>query len=259
MSVIDFVDKMMIWDTGSGDKTADIVKKIYGKYPDKIDFKEVGEVNAESYTGMRQKMLDETKSDWLMILDGDEVWWRESIKKVVSVIKKRGNKLDTIVSRYYNVVGDIYHRQDEKAGRYQIGEKKGHVNIRFINRTIPGLYTAKPHGQHGYYDKTNTLIQEKTHKRRIYLKAPYMHFTNVLRSSSHETNNDVPKRKMKFKYEIGKPFPKDFYYPEVFFLPRPTIVTSPWHKMSTIFKIKSAFLTPAKKLRRHILKARSGY
>src|SRR5438128_1375357 len=80
-SVIDYLDRMLIWDTGSLDTTLEIIKLLQEEYPKKIVFKEVGEVDAQGLTRIRQEMLRKTNSDWLLLLDGDEVWWEDSIKK----------------------------------------------------------------------------------------------------------------------------------------------------------------------------------
>jgi len=259
MSVIDHLDKIMVWDTGSTDKTMQIVEGIRKKYPGKIELEKYGDVTAEKYTVLRQKMLDRTKADWFMILDGDEVWWNDSIKKVTEFIKQKGAKYDTIVTPYYNIIGDIYHHQERSAGMYEIGGKKGHLNIRFINRKIPGLYTTRPHGQHGYFDDRDILIQDRDKKRRIYLNAPYAHFTNVIRSTNLKRDLSVIKRKGKLKYEIGEKNPLDFHYPEVFFLNRPEGVVNVWKKMNRKFLIKSMVSTIPRKLKRRIYKGKSGY
>src|SRR3989344_2860920 len=97
MSVIDYVDKILVWDTGSADKTVEIIKEIQKIKPDKIIFKKVGEVDKNAFTRMRQKMLDQSTSDWILILDGDEIWWEESIKSLVNKINKDGDRIDGIV------------------------------------------------------------------------------------------------------------------------------------------------------------------
>src|SRR3989344_7953645 len=253
MSVIDYVDKILLWDTGSSDKTVEIIREIQKIKGDKIDFKEVGSVDPEQFTKVRQQMLEVTESDWFMIVDGDEVWWEESIKKVVNTIQTEDKSLETIVSPYYNVIGDIFHYQEERAGRYKIDNKEGHFNIRAIKRGIEGLHFDKPHGQQGLYDQDEILIQERSKEYRIFIDAPYMHFTNMIRSSSRKDDLNVPKRSQKFKHEIGLNFPKNFYYPEVFNLSKPSFVSYPWDKMNSKYIVRSKIETILKKIKRNIL------
>lgn len=258
-SVIDWVDKALIWDTGSTDKTVRIIKEIKKIYPDKVSFRKLGPVNPEEFTDVRQKMLDETKSDWFILVDGDEVWWEGSIKKLTKTIRKKGGKLETIVTPSYLLVGDIYHYQEEKAGRYEIDGRRGHLNIRAMNRRIPGLHLEKPHGTQGFFDKDSTLIQERPKEFRKFLNVYHLHFTHLPRSSTLELDKKVPKRAMKLKYELGIPFPKDFYYPEVFFKPKPDIVPSPWQKMDLGYIFKASLLTLPRKMKRRLIKGGSGY
>ncbi len=259
MSVIDWLDKILIWDTGSTDKTVEIIKEIKREYPDKVDFKEVGEVDPQKFTAVRQKMLDKTNSDWLLLVDGDEVWWEDSIKTMVSTIRAEGNNLETIITVPYNIVGDIYHYQEEAAGRYEIDGRRGHFSLRAINRKIPGLHLKKPHGTQGFFDKNGILIQERAKKFRRFLDAPFIHFTYMVRSSSREKDLKVPKRKTKLKYELGISFPLDFYYPEVFFRPRPEIVPSPWIKMDKKYFAKALVQTPLRKIKRRLIHGKAGY
>lgn len=260
MSVIAYVDRIIVWDTGSSDSTVDIVKNIKRLFPNKIDFKEVGEVDIYEFTKVRQDMLKITRSDWFMMLDGDEVWWNDAIKSHVETITENRNSLDMLVTKYYNIVGDIYHFQDEKAGKYSLDGIVGHHNLRFINRHIPGLHFDKPHGQQGLFDGQGTLIQDLAKERRLHLGFGYLHFTNVVRSSSRIDDLKVPKRDLKLKFEKGTPFAGDFYYPEVFFKKRPDLVPSPWQKTGMQFNLQSLLITPLKHIKRNIkFKERSGY
>ena len=258
-SVVDHVDKMLVWDTGSDDNTVNIIKEFKKIYPKKVEFKEVGNVDSRTYTQKRQEMLERTRSDWFMILDGDEVWWKDSIETTVSIIKKHGKDLDSIVNPYFNLVGDVFHYQSESAGQYQIDDRKGHVTIRFMNRIIPGLYTSKPHGQHGYFDKDDVLIQDRDKKRRKHLDAPFMHFTHMLRSSSWQQDQSVIKRDIKFKYELGKTFPKDQYYPEAFFIEKPSFVPTPWKKRDFNYLNTAGLMHIPKIVKRKLWKGSSGY
>jgi glycosyltransferase involved in cell wall biosynthesis len=89
-SVINHIDKLLLWDTGSTDKTREIINELIRKYPDKIEFKEVGNVDPKRFTTIRQQMLDATKSDWFLIVDGDEIWWNDSIAEVTRFINRHG-------------------------------------------------------------------------------------------------------------------------------------------------------------------------
>lgn len=245
MSVVDYVDKILVWDTGSTDKTVEIIKEIIKEKGDKIEFKEVGSVDKYQFTKMRQVMLDESKCDWILILDGDEIWWKKSIKRVVDLINQKGSDIEAIVLPFYNAVGDIYHYQSQSAGRYEIAGRKGHLTIRAINLSIPGLHLASPYGQEGYVDEGGISVQQRDSKKLLFLDAPFLHLTHLVRSSK--------KRHNKFKYELGIPFPPNYKYPEVLNLPYPKIVASPWIKMSGVELLKARLLTPVRKIKRKII------
>ncbi len=260
-SVIEHVDKILLWDTGSTDNTLKIIEELKKRHPSKIDFREIGEVDPEQFTVVRQKMLDASDCDWVTIVDGDEVWWEDRIKEVRDLVMGQGDKLDSIVSKYYNIVGDIYHFQDELAGRYKIDGKVGHYNIRAFNRNIKGLKFTRPHGQQGLIDDKGVFIQDRDHKRKFWQEGySYLHFTNMQRSCSRVNDLKVPKRDFKLKYEIGHSFPVDFYYPESFFAERPEIVENVWKKADILYQIKASVNTPLKIIKRKlVLFKKTGY
>lgn len=244
MSVVDFVDKMMVWDTGSTDDTVKIIEEVKKIKGDKIEFRQVGETSPEQFTLMRQKMLEESRCDWILILDGDEVWWEDSIRKVIEIIKESRNSLEGIVVPMIVAVGDIYHFQEESAGQYKILGRKGHLSLRAINKKIPGLHVGLPYGSEGYYDIHNNLIHAK--KEIIFLNNPYLHLSHLRRSGLEDG-------KRKFKYELGKSFPANFKYPEVLYKSCPEIVSSVWKKMERVDYFKSLVLTPLKWMKRKII------
>jgi glycosyltransferase involved in cell wall biosynthesis len=252
MSVINYVDKILIWDTGSDDSTCEIIERIKKMYPEKIDFRQFGVVDSNQFTVVRQKMLDGTSADWFIIVDGDEVWWEDSIKRLTTLIKKEGSKMDLLVSPYYNLVGDIFHYQEQSAGKYSFDRRSGHLSIRAINRNIPGLHFEKPYGHEGLYDKDGIPIQNRDSRHRNYLDTYYLHFTHMLRSGFRNFDNNVPMRQKKYKYELGEPFPKDFYYPEVFFQKIPDNTASPWINRSLGYLLISFFEYPLKFIKRKV-------
>lgn len=247
-SVIDYLDKIIVWDTGSTDKTVQIIKLL--KNP-KISFKEFGPVTPETFAEARQEMLEETKADWLFLLDGDEIWTKEGISTVVKTIQEKGERIESIVVRTINWVGDVYHYQEEEAGKYQIAGRIGHYNLRAMNLKIPGLHADLPHGKQGYFDGEGRPIQERDPKKILFLPVSYFHASFLPRSTK---DFEVPLRARKRKYEIGIPLPKHVKHPGVFYKPRPRIVPDPWIKMKGGEWIRAAIQTPFKKLKRRILK-----
>ena len=243
MSVIDFVDQILIYDTGSTDKTVEIIKKVQEIKKDKIILRKVGNVSEYEFPKLRQKMLEECKSDWILVLDGDEIWWEKSIRKLTEEINKRGKTIEGIVVPFIVPVGDIYHIQEERAGQYKLLGRKGHLSLRAISKNIPGLHVDWPYGKESYLDQDNKLIQER--KKIIYLDSPYLHVTHLKRSRFFRKYN-------KFKYELGEKVPKDFEFPEVFSKQYPQIITSPWTKLSAKDYFLSALLTPVRKIKRRI-------
>ena len=245
MSIIDYVDKILIYDTGSQDSTIKIIEEIEKIKKNKIIIRKMGEVDASGLTELRQKMLEESDCDWIILLDGDEVWWDESIKKLVEKINWEGQDLDAIVVPTMIPVGDIYHMQEEKAGQYQILGRKGHFNLRAINKRIPNLHVDDtPYPLEGYRGKNNQLIQES--KKTIFLDTPYLHVTHLERSSTRRKFD-------KSKYELGDKISKNFKFPAVLYQDRPFFVPSPWVKISGKSLILSKLLTPLRKIKRRIM------
>lgn len=253
-SVIDHVDKILLWDTGSTDGSIEIEKALEKKYPEKISLRQRKQVTAEDFTLVRQEMLEATKSDWFLMLDGDEIWFDDSIKKVVKAIKRGEKGIESIVVPTINLVGDIFHFQEKSAGRYKFGNMRGHYNLRAVDRGISGLHSQGVHGVWGWADIDNKMIQDRNTFK--FIDAPYLHATNLRRSDS---DKDVIKRGKKFRFELGENFPKDFYYPEVFFKDRPSNIASPWNTMSPSFKFRAFFETPLRKIKREIWKGKAGY
>lgn len=245
-SAIDYLDKILVWDTGSTDKTVQIIKLI--KNP-KLVFREYGPVTPETFAEARQEMLEQTKADWLFLIDGDEIWTKEEISAMVKTIQEKGDQIESIVVKTINWVGDVYHYQEEEAGKYQIAGRRGHYNLRAMNLKIPGLHADLPHGKQGYFDGEGRPIQERDPKKILFLPVSYFHATYLPRSSK---DSEVPLRAKKRKYEIGTPLPKNTKYPEVFYVRRPAIVPDPWIKMSKIELARAAFQTPFKKIKRRL-------
>ena len=260
MSIIDHIDEILLWDTGSTDNTIKIIQDLKKRYPSKVKVKLLGDVDIQEFTKVRQKMLEETESDWVFILDGDEVWWRDKIEETTHLMRTKP-ELQTIVSEYRNLIGDIFHYQDEKASFYKIDDKTGPYTVRAMSmKNIKGLNVSKPHGTQGFFDGQGKLVQELTKSKRQWVTGvSYLHFTHLIRSSNLESDKKVIKRNIKYKHELGHSFDLNFYYPEAFFLTRPSFVQNVWVKADKKYLLRAKIETPLRKMKRLLFTHKSGY
>lgn len=234
-SVLKYVDGMLIYlDDRSSDKTESIIKTIKSS---KIVFRKKSPRNLIEVGNLRQEMLEETEADWIFVLDGDEIWHTEAIVGVRKKIESFGDTKDLIVNPYEMLIGDMFHHQPEEAGRYQIAGRKGNHTVRFIRRAIPGLHVEEAFLHEGFMDGRGVRVQEMDPDRIFFSDEKYLHASFL----------------KKPKFEIGLEFPKDYYYPEVFFKSKPAIVPSPWQSMNLSYKLNAAWQTPLKKLKRKII------
>ena len=238
-SILDQVDEILIWDTGSIDKTVKIIKSI--KSP-KIKFSEVGEANPKRISQLRQEMIDQSDADWLMILDGDEIWYDNQINNLK--IKIQNSSYDLVVNKVLMCVGDTFHFQDESVGKYKIADKQGHYNIRFI-KNKPDLHITGVYPNEAYVDSLGIKLQNYQKEKMLFFDQPYLHLSHLKRSSLDNK---------KFKYEIGRHFPLDYYYPEVFFRINAPPHHFLWKTIGMEFKIKSYALKPLRSIKRIVYK-----
>lgn len=256
MSVIKHLDRLLIYDTGSLDNTVKIIESLKSNFQNKITFKEVGEVDSIGMTKLRQRMLEETKSDWFILVDGDEVWWEQSILEILNIIQTKGDSIYCIVNPVINLIGDIYHFQDDSLGKYKILNKTGHFNIRAINKKIKGLNVKNEYPLEGFFDENEVLLQNQPESKIYFSNTSILHFTNLHRSSVEGGDYSAVKRKSKMKFDLGKKFPKDFKYPEVFYKNFPNFVPNPWEKRSSYFFARAGVEYPLKILKRRFFDAK---
>ena len=230
MSVIDYVDEVLVWDNGSTDLTSKIVHLIRDP---KIRFSDAKSMPLES---ARNAMIDATDADWIFVLDGDEIWYDDAMFKVRQEIGRFNDQKDCMAVSNYMLVGDMFHYQEEKAGRYEIACKKGHLNVRAIRKT-GGLHVEGVYGNEAFVTGGGVKVQNLPSERILSIDSIYLH-TSFLKRGKHE---------------IGEKLPLDFYYPEVFFRPRPEIVPSVWETMNANFKSISLLETPLRKIYRRTL------
>ena len=228
-SVISFVDKIIIYDTGSTDNTAKIIESIKSK---KIIFKKFGSQSPEKIIDLRNQQVMVTKTKWFLLLDGDEVWPKKSITALVKKIQKINPQKIGIVVKSINCIGDIYHQLPQEKGQYRLLGKKGHFNIRayrkFPNYSWKGTYPLE-----GYFDKNNKVFLNDQDEKLDFLNVPYWHLTHLPRSR-HDSHQRI-------KYDLGhKILPR--LLPQVFFEKTPSFVSNPLKKQNLFFLLVATVL-----------------
>ncbi|PIS09181.1 hypothetical protein COT75_02890 [Candidatus Beckwithbacteria bacterium CG10_big_fil_rev_8_21_14_0_10_34_10] len=251
-SVLPLVDKILVWDTGSTDKTVEIIKLIKSR---KIEFKQVGKVSQEDYGKVRNQMLKQTKADWIWILDGDEIWPETSLKKLLQKIKNVPDNIYSLCVRPINFVGDIRYLHPEtfigKTPHGPIGVK-GFFSNRLFRGNIKGLYAAGPYGKEGFYEQNKKTLVKNRDRNKYLTDVYYWHMSYLPRSAVLKKDREVMMRKRKRKYEIGIKRPDWIAVPEVFYKSRPKSVPSPFYKMPFFHYLIAVGQTPLKKLKRKV-------
>src|SRR3990167_11071906 len=215
-SILDIAGEILIYDTGSADKTVDIIKTIKSK---KITFEEKVEVDAKGLTRLRREQLEKTETEWFLILDGDEIWPEETKNELVGKIKSADKSSWGIVVRTWNLVGDVYHYHPESVRYhwpYAPKKFKGWANLRVLRRSVPELHIKGEYPLEAYCGKDNIPIQNYGEKRLLFLKNRYFHTTYLTRSDTRARDKNVLNRLKKSKMELGLSFSKNFKYPKVF-------------------------------------------
>jgi glycosyltransferase involved in cell wall biosynthesis len=222
LSVIDHVEKIMIYDSGSVDGTPAILKSIKERFPQKIDLTFGEKLTSLGVAQKRSKMLNQTKTEWMFVLDGDEVWWESAIKELRGLCETVDKKYNGIITNYSVPCGDIFHKYPGKGG-YVIGKYKGDITIRAMRtKCLSGVSGTFP--LEGYVLKSGQLIQNVPENLYYHQGVSYLHTSFLKRTSVH--NNKV-------KREFGDEYPLDFKYPEVFFERRPDFAPSPWNTVDS--------------------------
>jgi len=244
-SVLQYVDKILITDTGSTDHTVEIIKSI--KSP-KIKLNQIIANSRLDVTKARQSQIDQTVTPWIWIVDGDEIYPKNLIQEVLETVKK--NIYHLIVVRRFDLLGDIYHRQSETVGAYKMFGHSGHLLIRLINKSqFSNLHVMGEYPQESYYTKNDFCLNEIDPKN-IFITNHSLSHTMYLRRSSLGGNLPMFNRS-KIKIETGINISDK--YPEVFDMDKPVNVPDARQKRKYSYELLASIITPIKNLKRKFL------
>lgn len=244
-SVLPFADRILITDTGSTDRTREIVKSIKS---DKIVFREELAESRSDVTAVRDRQIGMTKTPWIWVVDGDEIYTRGGAKEIVKAAES--GKYRVIVVRRYDLLGDVYHRQKESVGTYSLYGQKGHLLVRLLHKEqIKGLKVEGDYPLEGYYDGTGKSVLDIPLKD-VYITEKYLYHAMYLKRSSQGKNLGSMFNRTKYKIESG--IPVDDTLPEVFSVRAPGL-PDPRAKRGISYELLASLITPVKDFKRKFL------
>jgi glycosyltransferase involved in cell wall biosynthesis len=241
-SVLPYVDTFLITDTGSCDQTVALIQSIKSA---KIIFRQTTCQSKSDVTAVRGAQLESTKTDWFWIVDGDEIYPQAVSKEVVALTQDPQKNI--ILVRRHDLLGDIYHAQDERVGEYRLFGYHGHLLTRLVRKSaFPNLAYRGDYPGEGFYTQNKSL--RKQDPSQVAATQGYLYHTMYLKRSSLNTTTF---NRGKYKIETG--IKLETAPPEVFSLPRPSEVRDPLTPRSTSYELLAKLITPLKKIKRKIL------
>ncbi len=248
-SVLKYSSQILIFDTGSTDNTVQMIKSIRSE---KIIFKQKGSIDNKELVKLRQEQIDQTKTDWFWVVDGDEIYPKITADEVSKFITNGKDRYEGGVVRRYDLLGDIYHYQSETVGEYNLFGQKGHLVLRLLNKKkLPLLHLSGIYPNEGYYDQNNEAIIDHPRQNFFITGNRLFHAMYLPRSTKGGSLKNTLHRN-KVKIEDGHPFSASQNFPDVFFRQRPLFVPSVIEPRSRAYEIKAKLITPLKKFKRKI-------
>ena len=216
-STLPYVEEMLIYDTGSTDQTASIIKKLIKENPTKkITFQQKGIVNTDQHTALRNEMINKTTTEWFMILDGDEVWPHQELQASLSQIKKLPSTKSCVLSKFILSAGDVYHYSTWGGYSYDWG-LKGNYTPRFLRKKDGIHWRGKFDGDTLFYDSG----QRVTSKANCLVSDHYFFHFGILPRSSRDRDVSLGHGRRVVDYTLlgslghGKKLPPSIHPPEI--------------------------------------------
>jgi len=217
------VKKILVYDTGSTDKTISEIQSIKSEkielsicHPElaegsptnvglacardsstTLGMTKAVKMTRKNLVDLRNQQIKATTTPWILLVDGDEIWPKKNLKKLIQAIKSAPKETIALVNHTRNCIKDIYHYLPESQGDYQIGPWRGHLNIRAI-RNLPGLKVVGEYPLEAY-TINNAPIQDQPDKLK-FIDTWYLHLTHLKRSSSWLSELKVIDRLKKHKW-----------------------------------------------------------
>lgn len=233
-AVLPFVRRFLITDTGSTDQTWQILKSFTSS---KITLRR----SKKSVVEVRQEQLRQTKTPWFLLVDGDEIWSKKQLIRLLQLTKELTEEKIAVVNRTRNCVGDVWHYLPEQAGEYQFGHWRGHLNIRLmraLSYEVVGVYPWEEYQLAG--QSVNKLI-----RKLAFSSAWYLHTSHLKRTLGEGMTAGRRQRIVERGIGLSRS-----QLPEILFAKLPVEVVDPLVKRSVAFEIGAHLITPFKWVKR---------
>lgn len=234
--------RFLVVDDSSTDRTGEVVASLKNK---RLDYYRLDSTkNFFGLTGIRNWMIEQTGTEWFVLVDGDEVWNYKTIERFLRHIEKVPSAVVGVFLQTRNCVGDVWHYLSSDSGRYELAGRVGHLNIRAYRRKNGyhwyGEYPLE------YYGRRNKAINQSP-EQLSYFDGFYWHLTHLTRTSDRGVVAGFRRR----VWERGRGVLRS-ELPEVFWESRPAVVPDPLVRASLPTVVKGYLQTPIKWLKRRI-------
>ena len=242
-SVLGLADQVFITDTGSSDKTIQVIESIASP---KITLSRIQASSPKDLTRARIEQIQRTQTEWFWVLDGDEVYTDRGVQEIAKAVKANYHG---IAVRRYDLLGDIYHCQRESVGQYQLLGQRGHLVTRLVRKSaFPSLHLVHPYPLEAYVDQEGRVIHSYN-QDKWYITSNHLYHAMYLKRSSLGSNLPMFNRN-KYKVETGISITTS--PPEIFSLTRPQFVPDPLSRRTLGYELATSIITPIKDLKRFL-------
>lgn len=232
ISIIDYVDKVIVFDTGSKDSTRDILNTLKAIYPEKMQLTFFDRFPEKDLAYLRQLQIEMTGTEWFMVLDGDEIWPKESIESIVNLLPVTNASL--VAVPFINFVGNLNNIQNPAVNTYRLKDVTGSFTLRFIRTKYRNVRASGIYGVEGYYDNSGEPIQSHE-EDLILLDKGFQHTSLLIRSKNLIYDFTIKYRRKKFLAKAA--YVRDFDLADVFLHKNiPPIVPDPFTTPGFIMK-----------------------
>jgi glycosyltransferase involved in cell wall biosynthesis len=90
------IKEILVYDTGSTDRTISEIESIKSL---KIQIKIKNKANRQQLVDLRNQQIKATTTPWILLVDGDEIWPKKNLKKLIQAIKSAPKETIALVNR----------------------------------------------------------------------------------------------------------------------------------------------------------------